>query len=337
MSKSLIYFIPGIKGSVLYNKHTSLTIWPPEKILQSWGIFFKNKSLFDKYVLMLKVPSGLKETEDDPNITVGNVIKTVQITPISGLINKKVYGPIINIINQIKSENDVFVEFSYDWRRSLEYCARKLYNHIETERKNNYNRIILICHSYGGLVSRYMIESDIIKSDIKIDYILNIGTPHYGSIKSANYLLGMASMDICSDSALKELCNTFDSLYDTISINIDDRFIMDKKKLLKSKERKSKMDIFKKSKNCNIIINLNIVNIMRLYNNNVCYGDGVVDVGCKKINTNDINNIIEDLKKDNEHIEILRKKFTKTIIQYILKTKDVDFNINELLELNNNN
>lgn len=329
MDKSLIYFVPGIKGSVLFGvDYNSIPtkLWPPEKILTSWSTLIKNRKSFDGEILKLKVPRGLSEDQPDPNVNPGGVINDVDICPIPGFMNKQLYGHILNYIEVLcERVGGRFVKFSYDWRRSIEFCARELSKSLNKNTDNhNYNRIILICHSYGGLVARHMVENKTISAGAPvIDYILNIGTPHYGSMKSVKYLSGEGSMAICSDAALLELCETFDCLYDTVPVDGIFLSIKDRDRLYKSRARRKEMEMFRKSDRCKIMVNINIIGVMRMYkkHNLLCNGDGVVDVKCDQINAQrHIENVERDLKRETEHLNILKKEYIYKVIRYIIDT-----------------
>lgn len=338
--KSLIYFVPGIKGSVLYSKKSGNQLWPPENILNSWTSIFKPKYKFDEEMMELRVTDNIDDMHDDPAIDVGGVIKSVQIGPFK-IYEKQVYGKILDYIkNEMIKMDDtgMLIEFSYDWRRSMEYCANKLYNSILTTMKDyEYDRLILITHSYGGLISRYMVERNA-DNNFMIQYMLNIGAPHYGSMKSIDYITGISSIPFCSDDVLTEICQTFDSLYDTLPYDFlkdDSKIIGNLNRLLHSRKRRDSMNICCNTNSLSVMININIVNIYRVYNNDsvYCSGDGVVDVNCKNVSVNN-RDIINDLKH-NEHIEILNKKYTKNTISYVLSTASVkDFNIRNMLKNN---
>lgn len=349
MPGTLIYFIPGLKGSVLYDKRVGRNIWPPTKILESWSTFFRERSHFDSEIMRLKVPADLAAGADDPNIVPTSIVNVVNIGPISGLFCRPIYNPILTIIDSYASANDTVVEFAYDWRRDVDYCARKLYDSLRARVGSvpgQYDRIILISHSYGGLISRYMIESDNVfkDPDLHIDYAINIGTPHYGSMKSVRYLSGAASMSICSDAALFEVCKSFDSLYDTMPVDgIDTHLITDKIKISKARDRRRSMNMFANNGRCSVSVNINIVNVFRMYKdagNVICSGDGVVDVQCEKINPDVDTGIGQtmhvDLERDTEHINIMNKKFIRTVIAYVIKTRLANYSVQTMLDNNKN-
>lgn len=338
MSKTLIYFIPGIKGTILLEKDKLKPLWPPSKIIESWSSLFKNRKSFDSEILLLKVPNGLSETQHDPNVIVGGIVKSVGIGPLKGVFNKHVYDSIIKYISSISKQNCDFIQFAYDWRRSIEYCANMLMSSLWSNITDEHGKIILICHSYGGLVARYMIENENLRTKAPVvDYILNIGTPHYGSMKSVKYLSGGGSMSICSDAALLELCESFDCMYDTVPLNADCRLFRDRGRLNRSRARRMTMDMFKGSYKCKLMININIVSVLRVYESaeKICSGDGVVDVECVKIDPQkDIKEIEADLNRENEHINILNKKYIYTVIKYIFDTPAEKYSYSDMINLN---
>lgn len=338
MSKTLVYFVPGIKGSILLDSERLKPLWPPVKIIESWTSLFKNRQSFDSEILSLKVTTGLSETQKDPNIVVGGIVKSVDVGPLKGVFNKRVYDSIIKYIISICGQDCDFIQFAYDWRRSIEYCANVLMNSLRSNITADHGKIVLICHSYGGLVARYMVENENMRSTSPvIDYILNIGTPHYGSMKSVKYLSGGGSMSICSDAALLELCESFDCMYDTVPLNADCRMFRNRIKLNKSRARRQTLDMFKGSYKCKLMININIVSVLRVYESaeKICSGDGVVDVECVKYDSHrGLQEIEADLNRENEHINILNKKYIYTVIRYILDTPAEKYSHTEMINLN---
>jgi len=127
-----IIFVPGILGSELYietNGNKDL-IWPP--------------SIFDLTFGYSKIDKLLST-----NVRPGE--------PISKVLIKDVYSSLLNDLNSIAlSINANFLTFGYDWRKSIQETAILLGEKIETQK----GKIYLVAHSMGGLVCRYLLESD---------------------------------------------------------------------------------------------------------------------------------------------------------------------------------
>ena len=88
--------------------------------------------------------------------------------------------------------------FSYDWRYSNAHSARLFRDAIVPELEGwqrgaggRNSRLVLVCHSMGGLVARYFCEQ-LDGADLTRQ-IVTFGTPHRGSIKALDALLGSPS------------------------------------------------------------------------------------------------------------------------------------------------
>src|SRR4030095_7562341 len=88
--------------------------------------------------------------------------------------------------------------FSYDWRLSNVVSARRLEDRVVPElerwRKHTGNpdaRLVLICHSRGGLVARWFLEVRGGKSLTR--RLVTIGTPYQGSVNALTALVNGVS------------------------------------------------------------------------------------------------------------------------------------------------
>lgn len=102
--------------------------------------------------------------------------------------------------------------FSYDWRLSNVTSAAKLAIAIN----NNYDEVILVAHSMGGLVaSKYLANSSTNRN--KVDKLITIGTPYTGSVKLLNVAedgdMGVLVNAFVSKSNLKTLMANFHCTY----------------------------------------------------------------------------------------------------------------------------
>lgn len=100
------------------------------------------------------------------------------------------YGPFVNSLENMgyKKDYDLFVCY-YDWKLSVKdavqkYLAPKIQ---EVLIKTNEEKVILIAHSLGGLLSRYY--SIEINSNV-IDKIIMLGTPNQGSVEAYYFWSG---------------------------------------------------------------------------------------------------------------------------------------------------
>jgi pimeloyl-ACP methyl ester carboxylesterase len=77
---------------------------------------------------------------------------------------------------------DLFVAF-YDWRKSVnDSAANYLIPWIDRARsRSGQNKVILVAHSMGGLVSRSYIQSDAYPARNDVERLITLGTPHVGA------------------------------------------------------------------------------------------------------------------------------------------------------------
>ncbi len=114
--------------------------------------------------------------------------------------------------------------FCYDWRRSVQDCADNLHTFLNTlETQNENGRIMLVCHSMGGLVaSAYAASYPEWKE--KIASCVFVGSPLGGSFSVAQAILGkspaFAKMDKFSLTEnmlhFQEMAATFRGLIDML-------------------------------------------------------------------------------------------------------------------------
>ena len=103
---------------------------------------------------------------------------------------EKIYRPFIKTLNAmgyIEGEN-LFVSY-YDWKRNvLEVVDKYLYTDIEKiKTETGAKKVILICHSLGGLLARaYMSYFD----STSVEKIIMIATPNQGSIDAYYFWSG---------------------------------------------------------------------------------------------------------------------------------------------------
>lgn len=164
--------VPGIMGSALRNE-AGKSVWPP--------------SLVD-------LVTGYDPISDllDPNLRATEIIGSVMhVYPI--------YESILEDINrcgyQIGNPGRRFIPYPYDFRRSNACSADGLADVLDDHA--GLNEIVLIGHSMGGLVLRYLLESGEYDDRGWFDNVttlITMGTPHFGAPKAIKYLTGEESM-----------------------------------------------------------------------------------------------------------------------------------------------
>lgn len=239
----LCIFVPGIKGSELFCTSCDRRSWPPHILSEPFNLARRVISRSTTSIEKLLTPEELNcLTFHKKKAT--NVIKNVKV--LNGLFNKKVYGEFLSRLkinlkylelyinggNRDNNNNNYkidLLEFPYDWTKSNSQTAYDLYKNVFLKeiKKGFYKEFIIIAHSMGGIVTRYMLEhllnSDIkllpgtheekerIKSSILLFY--GIGVPHYGCIRS------LFSLVSAENEHLSCFSRNIASLYDMIPYN----------------------------------------------------------------------------------------------------------------------
>jgi len=116
-----------------------------------------------------------------------------------GLITQDVYAPVIAHLEHLgyREQRDLFV-FDYDWRRSVFENAERLAQFVREKIPDPTQRVDILAHSMGGLVSRiYALRFG---GERRIAKLISAGTPFLGSAKvfetlekgwgPINYVLG---------------------------------------------------------------------------------------------------------------------------------------------------
>jgi hypothetical protein len=212
---TLVFFVPGIMGSSLYEKECSTSIIPADKTKippkrgdEIWGkdagynlgSLLKRPNLFD--------PDNIVPGKVIPYINVNLKIELKKIKVCDPLIdfceNKdqhinvnfkielkkiKVYDPLIDFCENKDQlalvEGNGFFPFAYNWLQDNDKTAKDLAKFIREQDKKGDSNFCLIAHSMGGIVSRLML-SDEENKDIaeKTKFLFQIATPAKGSVKA---------------------------------------------------------------------------------------------------------------------------------------------------------
>lgn len=182
----VIVLVPGILGSVL--QKNGRDVWAASGGAALAGLLSGGGSL-----------RNLAIDEDSPEDDLGDGVAATRLMPdvhlIPGLWKIDGYSKIGQTIKAIFDvrEGSNYFEFPYDWRRDNRVAARRLqqasHGWLENWRAtsgNNDARLILVCHSMGGLVSRYFLE--VLGGWRDTRALVTFGTPHRGSLNSLRTL-----------------------------------------------------------------------------------------------------------------------------------------------------
>lgn len=210
MSKVVI-LLPGILGSNLY-KGDKL-VWPGT----TWELKFGYSK--ERFLEIL-----------DPNLEPRGVVESYYqsqymdiLRPLEseGMRFSRIAQP-----NQVSSTADFkgLYIFAYDWRKDNREAARKLADVVDKMIETAPGlEIILLCHSMGGLVARYYLESEELQPRqglAKVKQVIFMGTPHQGAPKALSYIFGKKPNLWLSKDQARELAAQpmFNSIYQLLPV-----------------------------------------------------------------------------------------------------------------------
>jgi pimeloyl-ACP methyl ester carboxylesterase len=197
-----LIFVPGFLGSRLCrpkadNPVESVVVWGTLRALSQFP--------------MIRLSSSKAEAADDIK-PCGLVREIVYL----GLFTQEVYGPVIAHLRLLgyREGRDLFI-FDYDWRRSVFENAELLGAFVRERVPNASQRVDILAHSMGGLISRvYAVKFD---GSTRIARLFSAGTPFLGSVKvfetmekgwgAINHLMGGLT-------AVRQTMLSFPSLYE---------------------------------------------------------------------------------------------------------------------------
>lgn len=118
------------------------------------------------------------------------------------------YRPLQSLLSQLgfKADGDkMLLEHPYDWRRDLFDLAEELAARLDAVEAD---RIVIVAHSMGGLISRLMLETQTFRGRPwfpKITSFLALATPHNGAPLALARVLGLDSALGISGADFKKL------------------------------------------------------------------------------------------------------------------------------------
>ena len=112
----------------------------------------------------------------------------------------KNYDGLINALKENGLEENVdFYVWNYDWRRPVSEIVINLDNFID-EKVENGEKVILIGHSLGGLVSRIWAEDN--NNNSRLEKVIDLGSPNLGSIDGYEVWNGGQISDLSKVSSI---------------------------------------------------------------------------------------------------------------------------------------
>ncbi|GAA2558568.1 MULTISPECIES: esterase/lipase family protein [Streptomyces] len=194
MAHDLVVFVPGVMGSVLQDAEGN-DVW--NLSLRVGGRLTLG---MERFFQRLTLRKGLgDEAPDDPQaLRPTALLKEPQVYP--GLLPHVAYRGLARHLKEL-DEGRVAV-FPYDWRLSNRHSARALKVFVERELTRwrerrraagdaEEPRVVFVCHSMGGLVTRYYLE--VLGGREVARSLVTLGTPFAGSVKAVRVLSGTLS------------------------------------------------------------------------------------------------------------------------------------------------
>lgn len=166
--KTVAVLVPGIMGTELVLPDGEI-VWPPKVSETLFGY-----SRIDK----------LQDISALPREIIGNVSCVEFYSPLQSLLAQ---------LGFTTSGDKVLVQHPYDWRKDLFELADGLASRLDTVTAD---RIIIVAHSMGGLISRLLLETKTFRGRSwfpKIASFLALATPHNGAPLALARVLGLDS------------------------------------------------------------------------------------------------------------------------------------------------
>ena len=220
--QDLLVIIPGITGSVLSVNGEEV-----------WGLsgeaIIGNLLSLGQNIKQLQLPAGIGDDEPNDGVQVTALMPDLHLLP--GFWTIDGYGKLIkdlqnrfNLTKVTDNQAGNLLLFPYDWRLSNVVSAKQLarvagsaLDRWRTASNNPDAKLILICHSMGGLVARWFLECENGRGITR--RLITIGTPYQGSVNAVNTLVNGFSKGLGPLRVnLTELVRSFPSMYQLLPI-----------------------------------------------------------------------------------------------------------------------
>jgi pimeloyl-ACP methyl ester carboxylesterase len=192
----VVVVIPGILGSTL--RQGTREVWG-----LSSGSLTRAIVSFARNIKRLELPDGIGDNAPDDGVEPGSLIQDLHVIPgiwtvtvgydrLCGHLRERFgltqYDP------QHPDRPANLLAFAYDWRLSNRYNAKRLKQNVEDviERWRaqpgcDTARLVLVCHSMGGLIARYYL--DVLGGASDARALVTLGTPHRGAANALDALI----------------------------------------------------------------------------------------------------------------------------------------------------
>lgn len=191
-----VIIIPGIMGTELLRADNHRLIW-----LDSFSLF---TDIFDSFLFDLaleddgQTPDMRRRCEHNITDCTNNSLRCfpfacvpggTTMTPGFQVPGFRAYDSLLNFLDSsgYQGGRNLFF-FGYDWRLDLIAQTKELRQTIERHTGSATNKVDIIAHSMGGLLTRAYLER--YAEDPRIRSIIYLGTPHLGAPRAFSTLLG---------------------------------------------------------------------------------------------------------------------------------------------------
>jgi hypothetical protein len=210
-----VVLIPGIMGSALVEASSGRTLWGLDEAGWYVSAWASGVSL-----------ELLQVTPDEREGTFGRIrpaglLRFPAFAP--GLHGFEPYIKLASAIRRVLPDGSALLEFSYDWRLSVEHnageLARAAEHHLTRWRSHPKGsesaRLVLVGHSMGGLVARYF--THVLGGASEVALTVTLGSPFYGAVKAAHILnQGRGAPVPLPARRLRRLAKTMPGLHDLL-------------------------------------------------------------------------------------------------------------------------
>ena len=214
--EDVVVVIPGITGSVLEKpdgERWALTGSAVAKAIRSLGTSVFDLRLADDDAQLPHAPDGVRATA---------LLDDLHILP--GLWRVDGYGALEKRLRRrlklVPGEN--LHTFPYDWRRDNRAASRRLAAEsqvwLDQQRARGAAdpKLILVCHSMGGLVARYFLEC--LGGWQHTRRLVTFGTPYRGSLKAVDGLTNGVRKSFIELGPVTEMLRSFPSVHQLLPI-----------------------------------------------------------------------------------------------------------------------
>ncbi|MFD6397657.1 lipase family alpha/beta hydrolase [Nocardia sp. NPDC060249] len=180
MSADVVVVVPGITGSVL--AHGQRELWSLSAAALRRGVLHTSDVLDE---LRLPPVAGDPGEYEGLALESPEVIRGLHVWP--GFWHGSGYGSLIDRLE--KALPGRVLTFAYDWRLPNAYTASQLQQFVnEALRRFPGSKVSFVCHSMGGLITRYYLE--VLGGSAYAARLITIGTPFSGSVKAVKAVTG---------------------------------------------------------------------------------------------------------------------------------------------------